>query len=87
MNARLRGALVSTLAAGFAGGMAGCGEDNEKRASEDFKNTKTAPESKPPTAEEVSKRYAGKGSMYPGAGKKAPSAPAAPAPKEAPKKS
>ena len=47
-------------------GLAGCGENNEKRASEDFKNTQTAPESKPPTNEDIQSRYGGKSKMYGG---------------------
>ena len=74
MNHLIRGTLLGSVTIALMG-LAGCGEDNEKRAGEDFKNTQTAPEAKAPTNEDIQKRYSGKGKMYGGVTRKPPSAP------------
>jgi hypothetical protein len=74
MNLATRREVLASAALVLVGVVAGCGEDNEKRASEDFKNTQTAPpeNAKMPTKEEMQKRYAGGAGMYPGSAKKLP---------------
>jgi hypothetical protein len=73
MNHLIRGTLLGSVTMALLG-LAGCGEDNEKRASEDFKNTTTAPaELKPVTKSDMQQRY-GMGKTYPG--KAVPKAPA-----------
>ena len=42
MKSSIRGVILGTVGLVIVG-LAGCGEDNEKRAAEGFKNTQTAP--------------------------------------------
>jgi len=75
MSQVIRGILLGSVTMALMG-MAGCGEDNEKRASEDFKNTQTAPESKPASNQEVRDRYNAAGKGYAGRAPKSSSSPA-----------
>jgi len=77
MNQLIRGKLLGSVAMALLG-LAGCGEDNEKRASEDFKNTQTAPDSKPATSQEIRDRYNAAGKGYVGRAPKPSSNPAPP---------
>jgi hypothetical protein len=76
MKPSIRGVILGTLGLAL-GGLAGCSEDNAKNASEDFKNTQTAPAvaPTPTTKADVGKQYNAGKSGYPGAPKSAPANP------------
>jgi len=75
MRFAIRGVILGTVGLALVG-LAGCSEDNQKNAGDDFKNTQTAPPdilTKEPTKADMAKRYSGGRFGYPGASKAASS--------------